>query len=253
MLQEQFDVAGDALRELRGAFERGVERRHLQRMYAGDGGRHGLRRAAEHIDIGIVNGLVPVCRAGVDVHFAGAVLRGVVTLDDVGPQHARRAELGDFEEVVRGDREREAQLAGRQLGVHAGVGQARDVIVTGREGERQLLDDGRSGVREDAGRDGHDTDVLVLAGLFDQRGDLREALFAVGRAEVAFLRQSLDQRVDREGHVRLGGSAFLFELGDHQFGDAARLRAAEDHFDGRDRDSGEQLIEFFGREALLRD
>ena len=53
--------------------------------------------------------------------------------------------------------------------------------------------------------------------------------------------------------MRLGGSAFLFELGDHQFGDAARLRAAEDHFDGRDRDSGEQLIEFFGREALLRD
>ena len=42
VLEQQLDVAGDALRELGRVFERGVERHHLQRMYAGDRGRHGL-------------------------------------------------------------------------------------------------------------------------------------------------------------------------------------------------------------------
>ena len=49
---------------------------YLQRVYASDGGRHGLRRSAEHIDIGIVNGLVPVCRAGVDHHLPAQFFEG---------------------------------------------------------------------------------------------------------------------------------------------------------------------------------
>ena len=105
-----------------GALEGAVERRHLHRVDTADGGRHGLGRAAQHVDVGIVDGLVPARGLGVDHHLAGAVLLGVVALDDVGPEHARGAQLGDLQEVVGADREREAQLAGdlvdRQPQVH---------------------------------------------------------------------------------------------------------------------------------------
>lgn len=57
-------------------------------MYAGDRGRHGLGRAAQHVHVGVVDGLVPARGLGVYLHLAGAVLRRAVALDDVGPQHA---------------------------------------------------------------------------------------------------------------------------------------------------------------------
>ena len=253
MLEQQLDVAGDALREFGRRLERGVERRHLQRADAADHGRHGLGRAAQHVHIGVVNRLVPLRRRGVDHHFPGAVLLGVVCLDDVGPEHAGRAELGDLHEVVGGHREREAQFAGGLVHRQPGVRQAGDVVVAGREGECQLLDDGRSGVGEDVGRNGHDADVLVGGRLPDECGDACEALLAVGRAEVALGRKTLYQRVDREGHVGFGGRALLFELGDHQFGDVAHALAAERQRNGGDADAVEQLVQIGGGEALLHD
>ena len=111
MLEQQFHVAGNALGEFGRRLERSVERRHLQRVHSADGGRHGFRRAAQHVDIGVVDGLVPARGLGVDQHLACAVLLGVVTLDDVGPQHAGGAQFGDFEEIVGRNAERKAHLA----------------------------------------------------------------------------------------------------------------------------------------------
>ena len=53
--------------------------------------------------------------------------------------------------------------------------------------------------------------------------------------------------------MSVGCHALLFELVDHQVGDASGVRAAEGDFDGRDVDFGEQLIEVSGREVLLGD
>lgn len=169
VLEQQFDVAGDALRELGRVFERCVEGRNLQRIYAADCGRHGFGRAAQHVYIGVVYGLVPLRRLGVDLHLAGAVLFGIVALDDVGPQHARRTEFCDLHEVVGGlPRTRSAGFACGFLDRQPRVCQAYEVVMACRKDEGQLLDDGRTGVAEDLTRYGHHADVLVLFGLADQ-------------------------------------------------------------------------------------
>ena len=254
VFEQQFDVAGDALRELGRVFERCVEGRNLQRIYAADCGRHGFGRAAQHVYIGVVYGLVPLRRLGVDLHLAGAVLFGIVALDDVGPQHARRTEFCDLHEVVGAYREREAQLACGFLDRQSCVHQAYEVVMACRKDEGQLLDDGRTGVAEDLTRYGHHADVLVLFGLADQLCDAGEALLAVGRAEVAFGREALDQRVDAERDADiLFGDALFFDLRQYEFGYVSRFLTAEGQLDGRNADLAKQRVEVGGGESLRRD
>ena len=147
--------------------------------------------------------------------------------------------------------ENEAQLAGRQsASTPASVRRA--MIVTGREGERQL-DDGRSGVREDAGRDGHDTDVLVLAVFFDQRGDLRESTFRrwASRSRLSATVPSPSGSIEKA--TAASEAVPSFRAWRSPVRRCCPVCAPQKTIDGGDRDSGEQLIEFFGREALLRD
>ncbi len=126
--------------------------------------------------------------------------------------------------------------------------------MTGREGERQFLDDGRTRVAENLRRDVDDADVLVVLGLAEQFGDTVEALLAVGRAEVALGRKVLDQRVDDEHDAGVFlGYALLFEFGQHQVGEAPHLLAAEYEVDGRQVDVAQERVELGGREVGLGD
>ena len=223
-------------------------------MYAGDRGRHGLGRAAKHVHIGVVDGLVPPRGLGVDVHLAGAVLRRAVALDDVGPQHTCRAEFGDLHEIVGAYREREAQFACGLVDVQPCVHQAYEVVVACRKGECQLLDDGRTRVAERLPRNGYDAHVLVLLGLVDQLDDAGDALFTVGRAEIAFRRKPFYQRVDAECDADiLLGDALLFDFGQDELGDMGRLLSAEGDFDSLNTDVLEQRVEVGGGESLRRD
>lgn len=100
--------------------------------------------------------------------------------------------------------------------------------------------------------------VTIRMCLYSRVFSISEAIFAkhfspLGEQKSPFCDSPLTSGSIEKATCASEAVPSFFELGDHQFGDAARLRAAEDHFDGRDRDSGEQLIEFFGREALLRD
>ncbi len=252
VLEQQLDVAGDALGELRRSFERPVERRDLQRVHPADGSRHGLGRTAQHVDIGVVDRLVPARSLSVDHHLASAVLFRIITLDDVGPQHACGAQLGDFEEVVGRNAEREAQLACGLVDRQPGIHQTHEVVVPGRESESQLLDDGGTRVAENLRRDAHNADMLVLLGFADQLDNAGEALLAVGRAEVTLGRKALDQRVDAKHDVRiLLGQALLFDFRQHEVGDMAHLLAAEHEVDGRQVDVAQQHVEIGGRELGL--
>ena len=123
-----------------------------------------------------------------------------------------------------------------------------------RKDEGQLLDDGRTGVAEDLTRYGHHADVLVLFGLADQLCDAGEALLAVGRAEVAFGREALDQGVDAERDADiLFGDALFFDLRQYEFGYVSRFLTAEGQLDGRNADLAKQRVEVGGGESLRRD
>ena len=62
--------------------------------------------------------------------LAGAVARGIVGLDDLGPEPACGAELGHLQEVVRRDTEIELDLLRHLLCGQTGLAQFGDQIVT---------------------------------------------------------------------------------------------------------------------------
>ena len=95
--------------------------------------------------------------------------------------------------------------------------------------------------------------MLVLFGLADQLCDAGEALLAVGRAEVAFGREALDQRVDAERDADiLFGDALFFDLRQYEFGYVSRFLTAEGQLDGRNADLAKQRVEVGGGERRLR-
>ena len=219
VFEQQLDVAGDALRELVRLGERRVERRHLERMHAGDSRRHRLSRAAQHIDIGVVDRLVPRRGHGVGEELARAALFGVVPFDDVGPQHAGGAELGHLHKVVGGDAHRETDLAGRLVDGQPLVHQPHEVFVAGRKGEGQFLDDGRTGVRKVLARHRHHAHALHRGRTAHQTGQHLEALLPAGRAERAGERQTVDDRIEHEVHGSGLLPALLFDLRQYGFHD----------------------------------
>ena len=92
--------------------------------------------------------------------------------------------------------------------------------------------------------------MLVLFGLADQLCDAGEALLAVGRAEVAFGREALDQRVDAERDADiLFGDALFFDLRQYEFGYVSRFLTAEGQLDGRNADLAKQRVEVGGGES----
>lgn len=158
-----------------------------------------------------------------------------------------RAEFGDLHEIVGAYREREAQFACGLVDVQPCVHQAYEVVVACRKGECQLLDDGRTRVAERLPRNSYDAHVLVLLGLVDQLDDAGDALFTVGRAEIAFRRKPFYQRVDAECDADiLLGDALLFDFGQDELGDMGRLLSAEGDFDSLNTDVLEQRVEVCG-------
>ncbi len=140
-LQQQLLVAGNALREIGGLLVGGIERSNSDGVDAGDGGTHALSLAAQHVDIGIKNGLVVQRSMGVDDHLGGTAADsvifvlatgagGLVGCYELGPQHTGGAEFGDFHEVVRTDGEVEHNLLGDVSGGQTGFGQGAHVFVT---------------------------------------------------------------------------------------------------------------------------
>ena len=187
-------------------------------------------------------------------HLAGALLRRVVAFHDVGPQQARGADLGHLHEIVGGDIQREAELAGRFVDGQSRVLKTHEVVVAGGEGEGELFDDRRTGVAEDVPRDGYHADVFIAGGPADQVGDASEALFAVGRAEGALLGEPLHERVDAERDVRFFlGDALFFEFGQYELGHVGHTVAREDEFYGRNADLAEQFVQIGCRERLSGD
>ena len=164
-LQQELLVAGDALGEVGRRLVGRVERRHHDGIHVGQCGAHRFRLAAEHVHVAVEDGHVVRRGRGVDLHLAGAVAELVrarvlavltrayraVLLDDVGPEHACGAELGDFHEIDATDAEVELDFLGGQCGGNAGFHHLCEVFVAPCQCVAQFLIGVGAGVAERVG------------------------------------------------------------------------------------------------------
>ena len=130
-LEQQLLVAGDAVAEVVGLLVGVVEGEHRDGVGTGHGRRHGFGGGAQHVDIGVVDRLVPSAGGGVDEKFVGAVALGLVLLDYLAPEEAGGADLGNLHEVGAAHAHVELDTAGHAVGLASGIGQTGHQLICG--------------------------------------------------------------------------------------------------------------------------
>ena len=121
LLDEELRVAGDAGREIGRQRDRLVQRIGVQRLGAAVRGGQRLDGGARDVVEHVLGGEAPA--AGLAVRAQGerlGVLGRELALDELGPQQAGGAHLGDLHEVVHADRPEERQPRRERVDVEAG-------------------------------------------------------------------------------------------------------------------------------------
>ena len=134
-----------------------------------DSSRHSLGSTTQHIYIRVVGGLIPSRSASVSVQLARAVACRLILLHDIRPQKTSSAELSHLHKVVRSNGEREANLASHLIDCATLLHQPYEIVVSSCQRECQLLNDGRTSVREVVSRNGNYTHLLVLLSSLNER------------------------------------------------------------------------------------
>jgi hypothetical protein len=108
-LQHDLSVAGDACGKIRRQRQRFVERVGMQRLGLALHCRHGFDAGARHVIEDVLRRERPArCLTMGAQRQRTGVLR-IELLHQLGPQHARGAELGDLHEVIHANAEEERQ------------------------------------------------------------------------------------------------------------------------------------------------
>ena len=126
LLDEELGVAGDARGEVGRQGNRLVERIGVQRLRAAVRGGQRLDAGARHVVEHVLRREAPAAGLAVRAQRQRVgVLRRELALDELGPQQAGGAHLGDLHEVVHADRPEERQPRRERVDVEAGVTPAR--------------------------------------------------------------------------------------------------------------------------------
>ena len=201
--EDQLGVAGDPGREVGRQRQRLVEGVGVQRLGAAEHRGERLDRGADHVVVGVRR--LQRHAAGLAVgaqHQRARVLRRELPLHQLGPQEARRAQLGDLHEEVHADAEEERQarreLVDRQAARRGG---ARVLQAVG-EREGELLHAGRARLLHVVARDRDRVEPRhVLRAVADHVGD--DAHARSGRVDVGVADHELleDVVLDRAGEL----------------------------------------------------
>ena len=109
LLEEQLGVAGDAGREVGRQRQRLVERVGVQRLGVALGRGHRLDAGAHDVVEHVLRGERPARGLAVRAQRQRLVVLRLELLDELRPQQAGRAQLGDLHEEVHADRPEERQ------------------------------------------------------------------------------------------------------------------------------------------------
>ena len=281
-LQQELLVAGDALSKVGRGLVGCVERGHHDRVHARQGGTHGFRLAAEHVDVAVEHRHIISSSGGIDLHLASTVAELVlacvlavlarayrfVLLDDVGPQHAGCAELGDFHEVNAADAEIELDFLGGQRSRDAGFHHLREILVAPCQRVAQFLVGVSTRVAERVGIHRDATELRERCQHLYQFGQLseeRRGVLALGEnllhgveadaarerfRVVALLVEISGQQLGQFQCVSLAGAEVQFHCvgldAFEQGGDEVRAELLAGHFEAQRSDAFVQQVECLG-------
>ncbi len=113
-------IDGDALREVGRQRERLVECIGVQALRLALGRGHRLDAGADDVVEHVLGGQAPAAGLTVGAERQALWVLGIERLDDLRPQHARGAHLGDFHQDILADRPEERQARGEIIDFHAG-------------------------------------------------------------------------------------------------------------------------------------
>ena len=242
LLDEELRVAGDAGGEIGRQGDRLVERIGVQRLRAAVGGGQRLDGGARDVVEDVLGGEAPAAGLAVRAQRQRAgVLGRELVLDQLRPQQAGGAHLGDLHEEVHADRPEEGEPGRERVDVEAGadarahvldaVGQRVGELEVGRragllhviagDGDRVELRHPRRGVGEDVGDDAHRR---------------------LGRVDVGVAHHELFEDVVLDGAGELLRRHALLLAGDDEQGQHGQHGAVHGHRHGHvgERDAGEQ-------------
>ena len=169
LFQQQLLVAGNAVAEVVGLLVGVVEGQHRDAVGTGDAGRHGLGGRTQHVDVGVVERLVPFAGGGVDEELVGAVAFGFVLFHDFAPQQAGGTDFCHLHEVGAADAEVHQDIAGGTLHLASALAQACHQLVGGGKAEAKFLHDVRACVVKQVAVDGQHAELgQVLGGVVDE-------------------------------------------------------------------------------------
>ena len=125
LLEVELRVARDAGGEISRQRDGLVQRIRMQRLGVAQDGGHGLNARADHIVVRVLRGQTPAGGLAMRAQRQGFHVFGSKLLDQLGPEHARGAHLGDFHEVVHANRPEEGnarrKVIDREAGLDAGA------------------------------------------------------------------------------------------------------------------------------------
>ena len=128
MLEIELGVAGDPGREISRQGDGLIQGVGMQRLGVPQGGSHGLDAGAGHVVVRILLGEAPAGGLGVGAQGQRLRILRIELLDDLGPEHAGGAHLGDFHEVVLALGPEEGEARGERIDIDAGRDAGADVL-----------------------------------------------------------------------------------------------------------------------------
>ena len=128
VLDIELRIAGDTRGEVRRQRDSLVQRVRVQRLGVAESRAHSLHRRAGHVVERILRGERPTGRLAVGTQSHRLVVGAAHLLDDLRPEHASRAHLRDFHEVVLADSPEEGQTLRKGVDLQAGLDTGADIL-----------------------------------------------------------------------------------------------------------------------------
>ena len=209
LAEEHLLISSDTFAELIRALVAAVEGKSFDRIDTCESGAHSFGHRAEEVDMRIEESLVELAGNSVNMHLASAHALGVVSLNDLRPEHTSGAELGELHEIIGRDAHIELDAAAHFNGGDTGFGHHGHPLSAPSEGITEFLSDISSGIVEHKAIYGEAAEIIDI--LYDFEEFLTDFSGILGELD-AMAEESLEGVIIDRTAERLSSAGILDEL-----------------------------------------
>ena len=230
VLQDQLGITRDAAGEFGGERNGLVEAVGMEALRAAQGRGQGLDGGADDVVVRVLLGERDARGLAMGAQHLGAGLLGAKPGHDLAPELPRGTELGNFEEEVHADAEKEGEAPGKGVDIEAARLGGADIFHAVGQRIGQFLHRRRAGLVHMVARDGDGVELgHVPGGMGDDVA--HDPHGGLGRIDIGVADHELLEDVVLNGAVELGLADALFLGRDDEHGQDRDHRAVHGHGD----------------------